>query len=106
MNADWRKEHAGETLLPVESVEKDYFLCRVRQFEQQYQMSWGEFLAQYSTGRLDADPSKACDFTEWAFLCQNFMSELIRVESSGPPGQIDNADVQEPEQNSGSFILR
>ena len=106
MSGERRTGHTGEALLPLEFVEKDYFLCRIREFEQKYNLGWGEFLARYSTGQLEADSSTGSDFTEWAFLCHNFMRELINVENSGPPGQMDNENLQEPEQNSGSFILR
>lgn len=90
--------------LPVEFVQADYFLCRIHGFERQYNMNWGDFLAQYSKGNLKADSVASRDYTEWAFLCHNFMSELIRMEGCDPPGQTAHGNVKEPEFNSGSFI--
>lgn len=103
---DMSHEHDNKVRfqLPVEFVQADYFLCKIRGFEQQYNMNWGDFLAQYSNGKLKADSRSSRDYTEWAFLCHNFMSELVKMEGSGPPGQAEQRDLKEPELISGSFI--
>ncbi len=91
---------AGELVLKTEFVDSDYFLLRVRHFEQQYNQSWGKFLGAYTSGQLD---TKNADFAEWAFLCRNFLSELIRSEEEGegPPGLDDNVPSDKPESDSG-----
>ncbi len=103
---DMSQEHDNKVRfqLPVEFVQADYFLCRIRAFEQKYNMNWGDFLAQYSNGILKADSLASRDYTEWAFLCHNFMSELVRMEGADPPGQAQHEDLKKPEFNSGFFI--
>jgi hypothetical protein len=92
--------------LSVDFVDPDYFLARIHEFEKKYKKNWGDFLAEYALNPTSSDSSTSCDFTEWAFLCKHFMSELIRVDSSGPPGQAENNGFGEPELNSGSFFWR
>src|SRR2546428_9986683 len=67
--------------LTAKFVQTDYFLCRVREFELKYQMDWGKFLAEFRTGKLPADPDVYAEYTEWAFLCDTFLKELIELES-------------------------
>jgi hypothetical protein len=86
---------ARESILQPQFVKADYFLCKVRDFELKYNASWGQFLAEFSSGLRDRDNS---DFIEWAFLCRTFLAELIEQES--PPGRLVELS-QEPESNSG-----
>src|SRR5271157_3857239 len=90
---------AREAILKTEFVDSDYFLVRVRQFEQQYNESWGKFFGEYTSGQADkCNP----DFVEWAFLCRNFLGELIRAEEGeGPPGSAASIFPEKPEIDSG-----
>lgn len=88
------------TLLQPRFVQADYFLCKVKEYELRYRMSWGQFFADFSSGRLKKDDS---DYMEWAFLCRTFLPELIELEKKSPPGET-NEIAEEPESNSGFFI--
>ena len=92
----------GDFVLKTEFVDPDYFLLRVRHFERQYNLSWGKFLGEYASGQRDSERENP-DFVEWAFLCRNFLSELIRSEEEGegPPGSITSVSPDEPEADSG-----
>ena len=69
----------GEVILKTVYVDDDYFLLRVKQFEQKYKMEWGKFLGDYNSERLD--PNRECrDFVEWSFLCRTFLRELIVMD--------------------------
>jgi hypothetical protein len=92
-------------MLPVDVVESDYFLERIHALEQKYGMEWGVFLAKYATGQYREDACQNPEFAEWAFLCNNFMSELIDYDHGGPPGCVANPDTEKPEATSGFFIL-
>jgi hypothetical protein len=89
----------GEGILKPDVVASDYFLLRVKDYERQYKIGWGEFLGKYESGQLDADRSNR-DFVEWAFMCRTFSSELIQMEAKSPPG---GGDVfsEKPENLSG-----
>jgi hypothetical protein len=95
----------SEHILAVDFVDTEYFLRRIYAFEQQYGMEWGVFLANYSTGRYKDDACQNPDYAEWAFLCNNFMSELIGHDYNGPPGNAVNPNSEKPEADSGFFIL-
>lgn len=94
-----------EPVLRTRFVESDYFLVRIRTLEQKYEMEWGEFLGKYNTGKLEEGYRSNSDYIEWAFLCNNFMSELVREEYTGPPGNSGNSCLEEPEISSGSSFL-
>jgi len=92
---------AREMVLKTEFVDSDYFLLRVKHFEQQYNQSWGQFFGEYTSGRLDLD-RKNPDYIEWAFLCRTFLSELIKEEDGeSPPGQVTSVFPEKPEIDSG-----
>jgi hypothetical protein len=92
-------------MVSVNFVQADFFVNRIREFETKYQMPWEQFMAQYTTGKLPRGCQET-DFTEWAFLCNNFMEELLKPLGAGPPPEQENAaEVKEPEVISGSFIL-
>ena len=100
------KNPEKDRILAADFVESDYFLCRIKHFEQQYGMSWGDFLAKYSLGSSEISTAANSDFAEWAFLCNNFMSELIELESASPPTNVTTGRSQEPEADSGSCFER
>lgn len=87
------------TILKPDVVAPDYFLLRVKEYERQYNLGWGEFLGKYESGQLDADRCNG-DFVEWAFMCRTFSSELIQMEAKGPPGG-ENVFSEKPESPSG-----
>lgn len=92
----------GEVSLETVYVDDDYFLLRVKQFEQKHKMEWGKFLGDYDSGRLD--PNRECrDFVEWSFLCRTFLRELI-VMDEGPPGDT-SVFPEKPEVNSGFCFM-
>jgi len=91
---------AGEVVLKTEFVDSDYFLLRVKHFEERYNQSWGQFLGDYTSGNIDKKRNNP-DFVEWAFLCRNFLSELI-AEGSPPGSQANNIFFEKPEADSGS----
>ena len=97
-------EQGRKPILNVNFVDKTFFLQRVREFEQKYEMQWDQFLAEYSTGRLASGRCNA-DFAEWAFLCRSFMSELLKPDDVSPPTQESEAKSKEPEADSGFFAL-
>jgi hypothetical protein len=87
-------------ILRPDEVASDYFLLRVKNYEAQYKLSWGEFLSRYDMGEIDPDKSSR-DFVEWAFMCRTFSSELIQAEAKGPPGDDPNVLSDKPENLSG-----
>lgn len=97
-----QKEH----MLDPRFVEPAYFLCRIREFEQRYGRAWWAFLADYTAGEFEAERLKNPDYAEWAFLCENFLSELIGLENEGPPDQVDTSNPQEPGASPGSCFVR
>src|ERR1035437_10473216 len=74
---------AHGTILKTQCVDSDFFLIRVKTFEQKYDMEWQQFLGEFNAGRLD---KRNRDFVEWDFLCRSFSVELIQLEAKGPPG--------------------
>jgi len=90
---------AKDGILKPDVVASDYFLLRVKDYERQYKIGWGEFLGKYESGQLDAERSNR-DFVEWAFMCRTFSSELIQMEAKGPPGA-DDVFSDKPENTSG-----
>ncbi len=95
----------SERMLNVTFVQSDFFVDRIHYFEDKYGMQWGQFLAQYSTGALEAEGCSNTDFAEWAFLCNSFMSELLKPNEAGPPATESNSERQKPERDSGFLIL-
>jgi hypothetical protein len=98
--------HEGEHVLEPRFVEPAYFLCRIREFEQRYDRPWWAFLADYTKGESETGSSESADYAEWAFLCENFLSELVRLDSEDPPDQIDDGNAQEPGGSPGSCFER
>ena len=87
----------NEKILKAQCVDSDYFLVRVKNFEDKYHMEWQHFLGEYNAGRLD---KKNRDYVEWAFLCRAFSLELIQLEAKGPPGEA-SVFPEKPETVSG-----
>jgi hypothetical protein len=99
------KNSQNDSILAVDFVKSDFFLNRIHGFEKKYDLRWDQFLAEYTTGRLH-DACKNTDYAEWAFLCNNFMSELLRLNQESPPVQKSSSERQKPEADSGFFFLR
>ncbi len=91
---------AAEGILRPDEVAADYFLLRVKNYEREYNLSWGEFLSKYDKGEIDPDKGKR-DFVEWAFMCRTFSSELLQAEATGPPRDDPNVFAEKPENLSG-----
>ena len=91
---------AREAILKPDVVAADYFILRVKDYERQYKLGWGEFLGKYESKRIDCERTNR-DFMEWAFLCRTFSSELIQLEAKGPPGCDLSMSSEKPENISG-----
>jgi hypothetical protein len=87
-------------ILKPDVVASDYFILRVKNYERQYALGWGEFLGKYESKRIDSERTNR-DFMDWAFLCRTFSSELIQLEAKGPPGCDFSASCEKPENISG-----
>jgi|HubBroStandDraft_1064217.scaffolds.fasta_scaffold448019_1 hypothetical protein len=88
------------TILTPDVVASDYYILRVKHYERQYNLGWGEFLGGYESKRIDCERTNR-DFFEWAFLCRTFSSELIQLEANGPPGNDSSVSCEKPESVSG-----
>ena len=97
-----------ESYLEAKFVQDDYFLCRIKDFEYMYGRDWGTFLADFKTGKFSPTENRYADFTEWAFLCTTFMSELIAHEGTDPPKSetLDWMNYQKPESDSGFWFIQ
>lgn len=59
-------------------VSADFFLKRIREFEKRYNVTWQEFVVEYSQGSLPGGyVSNNTDYEEWNFLCSKFTAELL-----------------------------
>jgi len=84
--------------------EVQYFLARIKEFEKAYGMeSWQfQFMYENSRERLAGYSERsAVDYSEWAFLWENFHSHMDQSLSESPPWAVNEKDQQEPEQCSG-----
>jgi hypothetical protein len=88
-----------EKLFEPTVVESDFFILRVRSFEEKYHKTWFEFWTEFKDGSLD-DPSNP-DYGQWAILCRAYWTELITA--SGPP--LNGFVSDQPERSSGFFII-
>jgi hypothetical protein len=96
-----------EAMLTMNYVSADFFLKRIHDFETQYDMTWMEFVAEYSKGALPGGCEGNSDFAEWNFLCSKFTAELLKTSEASPPAREDNFEGQKPEAISGfSFFWR
>jgi len=82
-------------------VDSQYFLARIKQFEDKYRMKSWNFQVLYENEKFRKELPEysgraAVDYSEWAFLCEN----LVYIDES-PPCVINSEDQQRPEQNSG-----
>src|ERR1700733_5069406 len=94
---------ASANAFSVTFVQSDYFLCRIQQLEEKYRdtwQSWGEFLADYSTGAAKVDRDNS-DLDEWAFLCNHFQEQLLRSNCDVGPPERTMYSSQKPETDSG-----
>ena len=95
--SDVNQAAANRTILNTQRVDLDFFLIRVKAFEQKYDKEWQQFLGEFNAGHLD---KRNRDFVEWAFLCRSFSVELIQLEAKGPPGEA-SVFPEKPETTSG-----
>jgi len=90
--------------LSVQYVERERLIDRVAMFQERYRniwSSWSEFLQAYETKDRSID-SENFELDEWAFLCMEFQSELLRRDCfHGPPEQANLFDSPRPESDSG-----
>ena len=91
----------NEQIIKPQVVTSPYFIERVHEFEVEYGTNWGDFLAQFAKGKLPDDPYRAADYTEWAFLCRTFATELIAADSTGPPCHESFGDYEKPGHSPG-----
>jgi hypothetical protein len=91
----------------VQFVQREYFIERALELQEKYKLQWGgwyEFLEVYKNHASSIDSSNF-ELDEWAFLCEEFMADLIQLEfhadGDEPPGKSSEADSQRPEINSG-----
>jgi hypothetical protein len=94
-----------EAMLTMNYVNVDFFLKRVRDFEKQYDMTWQQFVAEYSNGTLISSCEGNTDFAEWNFLCGKFTAELLKTSQASPPAREENFEGQKPEAISGFSIF-
>ncbi len=104
-----REEGAMNTkrdVINTNFVDKEYFLHRAKDFEQKYQMDWPDFFVRFRQGKLDADAVQYADYTEWAFICTTFVTDLINMEGPGPPIEdgFENSS-RKPEFNTQAFVF-
>ena len=97
-----RNDIEKESILKTNFVNNDFFLGRIKGFEEKYDMQWDQFLAEYSSGTLH-DGRCNPDFAEWSLLCHTYMSELLKPDES-PPAKEPSQDRQKPERDSGFFF--
>ena len=93
--------------LTVTFVNSIDFLNRIKEFEVKYEMNWGEFLAKFTSGKFSTCTEEYSDYTEWAFLCKAFLSDLIQLEGKSPPCKVgtEAGNSEKPELISGFCFL-
>jgi len=77
-----------------------YFLARIKEFEQRYGMESWKFRFLYENNRealSGYNARAAVDYSEWAFLYDN-VDEML---CESPPGVVGETDGQKPEGSSG-----
>jgi hypothetical protein len=94
-----------EAMLTMNYVTADFFLNRIREFEKRYEMTWMEFVAEYSKGALPGTCQDNSDYAEWNFLCSKFTAELLKSSESSPPAREENFEGQKPEAISGFCFI-
>lgn len=83
-----------------------YFLARIKEFEKMYRMeSWEfNFLYENTREKLSGYSGRsAVDYSEWAFLCENF-SRIDSTLYESPPEVVNDTDQQKPEHRSGFCV--
>ena len=87
--------------------EVQYFLTRIKELEKTYQMESWKFQFLYENHREKlagySGPS-AVDYSEWAFLCENF-SQVGSTLYESPPVVVNDTDQQKPEHSSGFCFI-
>jgi hypothetical protein len=83
-----------------------YFLARISEFEKQYGMESWRFQFLYENHRKNLpgyNGRSAVDYSEWAFLCENF-SHIDSTLYESPPEMVNETDQQKPERRSGFCV--
>jgi hypothetical protein len=90
--------------LSVQFVERERLIGRVAVYQEKYKDTWGnwsEFLQAYQNNDRSID-AENFELDEWAFLCVEFESELLRRDCfHGPPEQAELFGSPRPENDSG-----
>ena len=87
---------------PGGNLNSNYFLCRIKEFEKKYDMPWWEFFAIYQSSQELLPGYGGRDYSEWAFLCENFYAELSVIGDSPPCERTtESLGDQKPEISSG-----
>lgn len=85
-----------------------YFLARISEFEELYKMESWHFHTLYENSRAELEGysgMSAVDYSEWAFLYENFQSLMNRPLYESPPDAIHDTDHQRPESHSGLCFI-
>jgi hypothetical protein len=86
------------------SEDAQNFLARIVELEKTYGMkSWYfQFLYENCPKELlGYNGRSAVDYSEWAFLFENFGSQMNQSSDPGPPQGTNETDQHKPEQCSG-----
>jgi hypothetical protein len=92
----------GKSISNVEDVQ--YFLARIKEFEKKYGMDSWQFQVLYENSRTELvgySGLSAVDYSEWAFLYENFYSRMSQTLYESPPEVVNDTDQHKPEHRSG-----
>lgn len=92
----------GKSINNVEDAQ--YFLARIKEFEKKYRMESWQFQTLYENSPQELvgySGRSAVDYSEWAFLYENFNSQMRQTLFGSPPEMVNDTDQQKPEQSSG-----
>jgi hypothetical protein len=109
------EKEIGGIPLTATNVSQGYFFERVHHFEEQYDMSWLEFLNKWgSEGSrasllIEAGGQRHADFDEWAFICTNLMQDLLQQEAveyeCRQTSECFNGSDEKPDKSRASGFL-
>ena len=92
----------GKTINKTEDAQ--YFLARIKEFEKKYGMYSWQFQVLYEHSRTELvgyNGLSAVDYSEWAFLYENFYSRMSQTLYESPPEVANDTDQHKPEHRSG-----
>jgi hypothetical protein len=99
------RETKEESILKTNFVTNDFFVARIKGFEEKYEMQWEQFLAEYTAGTLQ-DGRCNPEFAEWSLLCHSFMSELLKPDESPPVEKSTAENEKSPSATRAFSFLR